>query len=177
MSDGLDNRPRCDWANSDVLMACYHDEEWGIAPTSDDALFEVLSLEIFQSGLSWRTILHKREAFRRAFAGFSIEAVARFRSEDVDRLLADAGIVRHRKKIQATIANARALQAIQAESGSVLAWLAALPDDPEAVYAALRPHLAFFGRTTCQSLLEAIGRVPLTHDPHCWRAAEEVIDR
>lgn len=177
MSDELDNRPRCDWANSDALMARYHDEEWGVAPASDDALFEVLSLEIFQSGLSWRTILHKREGFRRAFAGFSIDAVARFNAKDVERLLADPGIVRHRKKIEATIANATALQVIQAESGSLLAWLAALPDDPEAVYTALRPHVTFFGRTTCQSFLEAIGRVPLTHDPRCWRAADAATER
>jgi len=117
---------RCAWASGDEYLA-YHDEEWGRPVVDDDALFERLSLEGFQSGLSWLTILRKRPAFREAFAGFEIDAVARFGARDVRRLMADAGIVRNRLKIEATIANAKAAAALRADSGSLagLVWSAA----------------------------------------------------
>ena len=113
MSDGTaiagpDGGLRCPWALSTEDYVAYHDEEWGRPVHGDDALFERLSLEAFQSGLSWITILRKRPAFREAFAGFDPVAVARFDDSDVRRLLADAGIVRNRAKIEATISNARA---------------------------------------------------------------------
>ena len=107
MSDGLVDG-RCWWGASAPEYVHYHDEEWGRPVHDDRALFEKLSLEAFQSGLSWLTILRKREAFRAAFAGFEIELVAAFGDDDVARLMADAGIVRNRAKIEATIANARA---------------------------------------------------------------------
>ena len=116
---------RCWWAGSDPLMVAYHDEEWGVPVHDDVRLFEMLCLEGFQAGLSWQTILRKRENFRRAFAGFEPGLVAVFDEADRARLLADAGIVRNRAKVDATIANARALLALQAESGSFDAWLAA----------------------------------------------------
>jgi len=117
---------RCAWASGDEYLA-YHDEEWGRPVVDDDALFERLCLEGFQSGLSWLTILRKRPAFREAFAGFEIDAVARFGARDVRRLMADAGIVRNRLKIEATIANAKAAAALRADSGSLagLVWSAA----------------------------------------------------
>jgi len=117
---------RCSWATGDEYLA-YHDEEWGRPVVDDDALFERLCLEGFQSGLSWLTILRKRPAFRDAFAGFSIDAVARFGARDVRRLMADAGIVRNRLKIEATIANAKAAAALRADGGSLsaLVWGAA----------------------------------------------------
>ena len=105
---GLDGRPRCGWGTSTPEYETYHDEEWGRPIRDADALFERLSLEAFQSGLSWLTILRKRPAFRAAFAGFAIEKVAAFGPGDVERLLGDAGIVRNRAKIEAVIANARA---------------------------------------------------------------------
>lgn len=112
MSDGLaagpDGAPRCAWATSAPEYVAYHDTEWGRPVTGEDALYERLVLEGFQSGLSWITILRKRERFRTAFAGFEIERVATFGDDDVQRLLADAGIVRHRGKIEAAIDNARA---------------------------------------------------------------------
>ena len=112
MSDGLvigdDGQPRCPWGVSTPDYARYHDEEWGRPVHGADALYERLCLEAFQSGLSWLTILRKREAFRAAFAGFAIAAVARFGPDDVERLMGDAGIVRNRAKIDAAIANARA---------------------------------------------------------------------
>ncbi|HEX6695683.1 MAG TPA: DNA-3-methyladenine glycosylase I, partial [Solirubrobacteraceae bacterium] len=98
---------RC-FGDGDPVYAAYHDDEWGHPVTDERGLFERVSLEAFQSGLSWLTILRKRDAFRAAFAGFEPDAVARFESDDVERLLGDAGIVRNRAKIEATIANARA---------------------------------------------------------------------
>lgn len=114
MSDGTavagpDGALRCPWALSTPDYVTYHDEEWGRPVHGDDALFERLSLEAFQSGLSWITILRRREGFRTAFAGFEIAKVATFTDADKDRLLADAGIIRNRAKIEATMANARAL--------------------------------------------------------------------
>ena len=110
--------PRC-FGDGDPLYEAYHDDEWGVAVHGDRALFERIALEGFQSGLSWITVLRKRPAFRAAFAGFDPELVARFDDADVARLLADAGIVRNRAKIEATVANARALLAL-VESGRTL---------------------------------------------------------
>ena len=104
---------RCPWAGSDAEYARYHDEEWGVPKTDDRALFEKLVLEGFQSGLSWLTILRKRDNFRRAFDGFDAARIARYKGKDVARLMADAGIVRNKLKIEATIDNARALLKLQ----------------------------------------------------------------
>ena len=108
-----DGRLRCPWPGTDPLYLRYHDEEWGVAITGDRCYFERLTLEAFQSGLSWITILRRREAFRRAFADFDIDAVAGFDERDLERLLADAGIIRNRAKITATVANARAIRALR----------------------------------------------------------------
>ncbi len=114
---------RCDWPTDDPLYLEYHDTEWGRPTTDPVRLFEKICLEGFQSGLSWITILRKRENFRTAFAGFDIERVARFGEEDVERLLGDVGIIRHRGKIEATINNARrAIELIEAE-GPLVDWI------------------------------------------------------
>ncbi len=118
MSTSADEPPRC-WPTSDPLYAAYHDEEWGRPVTTEQGMYERLCLEGFQSGLSWLTILRKRENFRAAFAGFDPDAVARFGEQDVARLLGDAGIVRHRGKIEATIANARGVLELR-EAGAPL---------------------------------------------------------
>jgi DNA-3-methyladenine glycosylase I len=162
--------PRCGWASDDELMARYHDDEWGALPESDNAYFEALTLETFQSGLSWRTILQRREGFRQAFAGFSIPVVANFTEHEVNMLVQDESIIRHRGKIQAAIANARAFQMIQVQSGSFRDWLQEMPPDPDLIYRALKPHLRFFGPTTCLSFLEAVGKIAPPHDPECWKA-------
>ena len=126
-----DGRPRCGWAGAASEFLDYHDTEWGFPVGDDRRLFEKLSLEGFQSGLSWRTILNKRENFRAAFAGFDIEAVAAFDEGDVERLLGDAGIVRHRGKIEAVIGNAaRAVGLIDAE-GSLAAYVWRFEPSPE----------------------------------------------
>jgi DNA-3-methyladenine glycosylase I len=121
---GDDGLARCPWGAAPPEYRAYHDDEWGRPVVDDNRLFEKLCLEGFQSGLSWLTILRKRPAFRAAFAGFDIAAVAAFGPADVERLLGDAGIVRHRGKIEAAIANARAAREVQRQEGSLasLIW-------------------------------------------------------
>ncbi|MDY7109196.1 MAG: DNA-3-methyladenine glycosylase I [Planctomycetota bacterium] len=127
---GADGVDRCWWCGDDPLYRNYHDHEWGF-PTADDRyLFEKLCLEGFQAGLSWLTVLRKRENFRRAFRGFEIETVARFTSCDVNRLLADAGIIRNRAKIESAINNARRTMEVIEERGALAALLWSFPPDP-----------------------------------------------
>jgi DNA-3-methyladenine glycosylase I len=114
---------RCWWCAGDPLYRDYHDREWGMPLADDTRLFEKICLEGFQAGLSWLTILRKREAFRRAFRGFEIDSVARFGTRQVERLLGDAGIVRHRGKIESAIGNARRARAVRDELGSLAALL------------------------------------------------------
>jgi DNA-3-methyladenine glycosylase I len=129
---GPDRKPRCFWASSSPEYVRYHDEEWGY-PTDDDVrLYEKVCLEGFQAGLSWLTILRKRDAFRRAFAGFDFEKVARFGPRHVKLLLADAGIVRHRGKIESTINNARRACELREEFGSLAAYFWSFEPDPAA---------------------------------------------
>ena len=121
--EGSDGAPRCAWGLSDPIYVRYHDREWGFPVRDERRLFEKICLEGFQAGLSWLTILKKREAFRAAFANFEAERVARFGARDVARLLQNAGIVRHRGKIEATIANARATLALREAHGSLAAFV------------------------------------------------------
>jgi DNA-3-methyladenine glycosylase I len=182
----VDERIRCDWGDSAPEYVAYHDEEWGTPLHGDDALFERLCLEAFQSGLSWITILRKRPAFRAAFAGFSIDAVAAFGPDDEARLLADAGIVRNRAKIAAAISNARAAQRVP-EGLSALLWsfaptvprprpatLADVPaTSPESTAMARelkRRGFVFVGPTTAYALMQATGMVD-DHVASCFRAA------
>ena len=129
MPEHADDKPRCHWCAGDPEMTAYHDDEWGVPISGDDDYLERMLLEVFQAGLSWRTILHKRPAFRQAFQGFSVDRVASFGTDDIARLLTDAGIVRHRGKIEASIENARRFQQIRADYGSFHDYLAALDDD------------------------------------------------
>ena len=118
-----DGVARCWWCGTDDDYVAYHDDEWGVPVTDDRRLFEKVCLEGFQSGLSWITILRKREAFRAAFADFDFDRVARYRERDVTRLLGDAGIVRHRGKIEATINNAKRARELIQEAGSLAAYV------------------------------------------------------
>jgi DNA-3-methyladenine glycosylase I len=169
---GGDGLARCAWAGTAPEYLAYHDTEWGRPVTGDDGLFERLCLEAFQSGLSWLTILRKREAFRRAFAGFHLEAVAAFGPADTERLLADAGIVRNRAKIDAAVRNARAALALD-EGLAALLWSYAPPPRPRPVggVPATAPEsvamarelkrrgFAFVGPTTAYALMQATGMV------------------
>ncbi len=111
-------RKRCDWTGNDDLMNAYHDEEWGVAVHDDKKHFEFLILDAFQAGLSWRTILYRREGFRKAFAGFEVEKVAKFTDKKLEKLMLDVGIIRNRLKIWGTVKNAKAFIQIQKEFGS-----------------------------------------------------------
>ena len=180
-----DGTPRCGWATSAPEYVCYHDEEWGTPLHGDDALFERVCLEAFQSGLSWITILRKREAFRTAFGGFLIDEVALFDEDDEARLMADAGIVRNRAKIAAAVRNARA--ALELPEGlDALLWsfaptgprprpvtLADVPaTSPESVAMAKelkRRGFVFVGPTTAYALMQATGMVD-DHVATCFRA-------
>jgi DNA-3-methyladenine glycosylase I len=179
--------PRCTWATSAPEYLAYHDEEWGRPLHGDDALFERLTLEAFQSGLAWITILRKRPAFRAAFAGFAIDAVAAFTDDDEARLMADAGIVRNRAKITAAVRNARAAQQVP-EGLDALLWSFA-PDGPRRRPATAadvpatsseslamakelkRRGFVFVGPTTAYALMQATGMVD-DHVAACFRAAE-----
>lgn len=123
LAEGSDGGKRCAWALAAPDYTAYHDEEWGWPVADDRRLFEKISLEGFQSGLSWLTILRKREAFRRAFLDFDVDAVARFNRRSVERLLGDPGIVRHRGKIEATVHNARRALDVVEEFGSLAAYV------------------------------------------------------
>jgi DNA-3-methyladenine glycosylase I len=160
---------RC-WPTDDPLYLAYHDEEWGRPVRDERGLYERLCLEGFQAGLSWLTILRKREAFRRAFSGFEPEQVARFGEPDVERLLGDAGIVRHRGKIEATIANARATLALREARTPLheLMWEYRDHADGKELSRRLRAAgFRFVGPTTAYSSLEACGIVN-GHRADCW---------
>lgn len=186
---GDDGVARCAWVGADELYSRYHDEEWGVALHGDRAVFEKLTLEAFQSGLSWITILRRRDGFRRAFDGFDWHRIAAYGDDDVLRLLDDDGIIRNRAKIEATIANARVLvDWLDAEPGALdaLIWsfaqprqaarpdtLAAVPAQTEqsrALARALKARgLRFVGPTTAYALMQSAGIVD-DHVTGCWRA-------
>ncbi len=182
---GDDGVARCPWATSDPVNAAYHDTEWGLRVAGEAAHLERLTLEAFQSGLSWRTILDKRPAFRAAFAGFDADRVADFGPDDVDRLMADAGIVRNLRKVEAAITNARATVALR-EQGGLEAFIWSFRPDPgpaprttadvpttspESVALAKalkKAGFAHVGPTTMYALMEAIGLVD-DHLADCHR--------
>jgi DNA-3-methyladenine glycosylase I len=183
---GEDGVARCPWGDADAVMRAYHDDEWGRPVQGEAAHFERLTLEAFQSGLSWRTILLKRPAFRTAFDGFDAEAVAAYDDSDVARLMADAGIVRNHAKVNAAITNARATLALREHGGLValieehrpVEWVPPVTTDDlqprTAESLALSKALkkagfAFVGPTTMHALMEAIGLVD-DHLQGCHRA-------
>ncbi|MBV7418497.1 DNA-3-methyladenine glycosylase I [Comamonas sp. CMM03] len=176
-----DGQERCFWCHGSPLYVHYHDHEWGFPVTEDRRLFEKLSLEGFQAGLSWLTILTKRENFRAGFANFDFHQVARFGAADVERLLQDAGIVRHRGKIEAVIHNAQRALEMVAQEGSLAAFFwryqPATPSTGEVVPAQTAESLAlskelkkrgwkFVGPTTVYAFMQAMGMVN-DHAPGC----------
>jgi DNA-3-methyladenine glycosylase I len=191
MASPDDTRPRCSWVPSaDPLYVAYHDDEWGVPSHDDRHLFEMLVLEGAQAGLSWSTILRKREGYRAAFAGFDADQVARFGPADVERLMADSGIVRNRLKVESAIANAEAVLAARAEHGSLDAFLWSLVPTPpprrprgggdrvpaetaesRALSKALkRAGFRFVGPTVCYAFMQSVGMVD-DHAPACFRYA------
>jgi DNA-3-methyladenine glycosylase I len=180
---------RCLWAGEDTENVRYHDEEWGRPVVDDNRLFEKLCLEGFQSGLSWLTVLKKRPQFRKQFKNFEIKKVARMTPEDVERLLQDAGIIRHRGKIESTINNAKRALEMQKEFGSLAAYIWRFEPEPKTAPAVaghiesetevsralskdLRKHgWSFVGPTTCYAFMQAMGLVN-DHTAHCFARAE-----
>ncbi|MBO0980902.1 DNA-3-methyladenine glycosylase I [Microbacterium sp. SD291] len=183
---GPDAHGRCAWVGDDVEYRRYHDEEWGTPLHGDRALFEKMALEGFQAGLSWITILRKRPRFREVFAGFDPETVAEFGEPDIERLMADAGIIRNRAKIEATIGNARIVRTLAdgeldelmwsfapAASGIRPASMAEVPavtPESTAMSKELRRRgFRFVGPTTMYALMQSAGMVD-DHVEGCWRA-------
>jgi DNA-3-methyladenine glycosylase I len=184
-----DGKTRCGWVRDEPLSIAYHDEEWGTPVHDDRKLFEFLVLEGAQAGLSWNTILRKREGYRRAFDGFAIEKIARYDSRKIASLLRDEGIVRNRLKIQSAVTNARAALALQKSQGSLdrLLWSfvdgspivrrwPSLADTParttesDAMSRALvRLGFRFVGSTICYAFMQACGLVD-DHERNCFRA-------
>jgi DNA-3-methyladenine glycosylase I len=181
-------RVRC-WGDEDELMAAYHDDEWGVPVHGDQELFEHLALDGFQAGLSWRTILHKREAFRRAFKNFDIGKVARFTEKDIQRLLQDKGIVRNQQKIRAMVNNALRIEEIQEEFGSFDSYiwqftahetiigsasdtwenLRSTSSESDEMAADMRRRgFKFVGSTICYAFMQAVGMVD-DHLVTCFR--------
>ena len=183
---GDDGRARCAWGGSTPDYVAYHDQEWGVVLHGEPELFERMCLESFQSGLSWLTILRKRESFRRAFDGFGPATVAEFGDADIERLMGDASIVRNRAKILAAIGNARAVATLDRPLDELLwsfapdpstrkrpATMADVPAvTPESTAMAKdlkRRGFSFLGPTTCYALMQATGMVD-DHIKGCWRA-------
>jgi DNA-3-methyladenine glycosylase I len=186
-----DGRVRCAWCGADPLYRAYHDQEWGVPSRDETHLFEMLTLEGAQAGLSWLTVLRKREGYRRAFAGFDPERIARFNEADVARLLADPGIIRNRLKVESTIANARALLALR-EGGQTLSGLlwgfvddsprqnacsnlsqvpSSTPESDRMSRELKRLGFKFVGTTICYALMQAVGLVN-DHTVSCFTRAQ-----
>jgi DNA-3-methyladenine glycosylase I len=182
---------RCAWLGDDPLMMAYHDDEWGVPLHDDRRHFEFIVLDGFQAGLSWRTVLNKRENFRRAFDGFDPEKIVRYGETERARLLADAGIIRNRAKVDATIGNARAFLDIQQREGGFDGWIWQFTDggtiqnawaelseipaktpEAEAMSKALKAEgLRFVGPTICYAYMQAAGMVN-DHVTRCFRWSE-----
>ena len=179
-------KPRCFWCGDDPLYVAYHDDEWGVPVRDDRQLFEQLILEGAQAGLSWITVLKKREHYRKAFANFDVRKVARFDDKKVDALMKNPGVIRHRGKLESVAINARAFLEMQQEFGSFSKWLWAHVDDKSLVRRS-RAHqptsplaekiskelkrrgMKFVGPTIIQATLQAVGVLD-EHLPGCWKA-------
>jgi len=190
-SDGelTESKPRCWWCGTDPLYVAYHDGEWGVPVHDDRYLFEMLVLEGFQAGLSWITILRKRENFRAAFGSFKPEVIARFNKREVDRLMRNSGIVRNRLKIEASVSNAQAYLGVRRDAGSFDRFLwqftryqtlrdprgmtrtrirATSPESDRMSKELSTRGFRFVGSTICYSFMQAVGMVD-DHTKGCWK--------
>ena len=173
-----DGQRRCGWCTDDARYVAYHDLEWGVPEHDPRALFELLTLEGAQAGLSWLTVLQRRDGYRRAFADFDVDAVAGFDDERVEQILADPGVIRHRQKVRSVVTNARAILRLRTESTfgdfAEYVWsIAAGASDSFVIARAMSQRLAedgftFVGPTICRSFVQATGMVN-DHEPDCYR--------
>jgi len=191
MNPFVEDKRRCDWCLKTENMRQYHDEEWGVPVHDDQKHFEFIVLDGFQAGLSWQTILNRREGFRKAFAGFDVKKVALFTSADVERLMLDVGIIRNRLKIEGTIRNARAFMDIQQTFGSFDQFIwqftggetldrkpktmkdipATSPESDAMSMALKKAGFTFVGSTICYAYMQAAGMVN-DHLEACWKRNE-----
>jgi DNA-3-methyladenine glycosylase I len=185
------NPERCEWPGNDELMTTYHDVEWGVPLHDDQKLFEFMILDAMQAGLSWRTVLYKREAFERAMHGFDVARISKYGGRDVERLMANADIIRNRQKIEGSIVNARSVLEVQDEFGSLDSYLwqfvggtpitnawkrsdqvPATSKEAEAMSKALKSRgFKFVGPTICYAFMQAAGMVN-DHVTNCFRYGE-----
>lgn len=163
----MPEKRRC-WGDGDPVMEKYHDEEWGVKLKTDDEFFERLSLEMFQAGLSWKTILYRRESFRKAFKKFSVEKVSRFGKKDFQRLLKDRSIIRNRLKIESTIYNAKSILQIRKEFGSFRKWLSSIDTYDKNAYKEFQKRFKFMGPEIVRMFLMSTGNIP-SHEKFCWK--------
>ena len=186
-----ESRIRCAWVSTDPIYQSYHDNEWGVPERDDRALYEKIILDGFQAGLSWITILRKRDNFRRAFDGFDPEKIARYRPAKIERLMSDAGIIRNRQKIEAAVVSAKAYVALKKELGSFSDFLwqftdgrtlvnrwdstkqipAKSPESEAMSKALMKRGFRFVGPTICYAFMQAVGMVN-DHTTDCFRYAE-----
>jgi DNA-3-methyladenine glycosylase I len=158
----------CDYAHGDPLHGPYHDTEHGFPVRDETSLFERLILEISQAGLSWGTVLRKRDTLRAGYAGFDVDRVAAFQDRDRDRLLADPGVIRNRRKVEAAIYNARVVRALRDSHGGFAAWLDAQHPQPRAQWTrTMKAHFILVGGEITNEFLMSVGYLPGAHKPDC----------
>jgi DNA-3-methyladenine glycosylase I len=168
----LDGKTRCRWAATDPVLADYHDSEWGDPPVDEAGWFERLSLEVFQAGLSWRTVLAKRDGFRRAFHGFDPQIVAALGPAEVSAILRNPDIIRNRAKVLATVENARTVLALAETNDSFGKWVQAQPGDLAEQQRLYRSTFQFASPQVVEAFLQSVGRLPAPHEPGCWRLGD-----
>ena len=158
---------RCSWCLDDPILIDYHDNEWGKKIIDDNKLFERMTLEVFQAGLSWKIILLKREALRRAFSQFDIDKVSKYNEKKIEKLLQDKNIIRNKRKIMATVYNANSIKQIKKEFGSFYNFIQNLDINNNTVKE-LKKYFKFMGNETVKCFLIGCGRVEPEHDKHCF---------
>jgi DNA-3-methyladenine glycosylase I len=168
-----ETKQRCKWTQQDPRMERYHDEVWGFPAKNDNELFERMTQQIFQAGLSWKTIWYREKAFQKAFDKFSIKKVAAYTAKDKTRLLNDATIIRNKAKIEATLENAKRILLLQKEFGSFQKFLDGIPDVLSACQKELKKRMKFMGPEITRMFVMNIGKIEDMHEEGCWRAKKQ----
>lgn len=164
-----EKKQRCKWTQEDPRMERYHDEVWGFPAKNDNELFERMTQQIFQAGLSWKTIWYREKAFKKSFDKFSVKKVAAYSEKDKARLLNDETIIRNKAKIEATLENAKRILLIQKECGSFQKFLDAIPNDLAQCQKEMKGRFKFMGPEITKMFVMNIGKIEDTHEEGCWR--------
>ncbi|MBM4165631.1 MAG: DNA-3-methyladenine glycosylase I [Ignavibacteria bacterium] len=165
----IEIKKRCQWADDDEMLQLYHDNYWGVPPRNDNELFERMTQQIFQAGLSWKIIWSKHKNFHKAFSKFSVQKVANYDKKELKRLLNDATIVRNRTKINATLENAKRIIKLKKEFGSFRKFLNTIPNELLACQKAMKEHFVFMGPEITRMFVFNIGKIPFPHEKQCWK--------